>query len=410
MDGRARQSEKVTFRGANGHELAARFDRPSGLVRAYALFAHCFTCSKDTVAVSRTSRALGELGIAVLRFDFSGLGQSDGEFENTNFSSNLSDLLRAADFLRARGHAPELVIGHSLGGTAVLAAAGSIPEARAVATIGAPADPEHVRRLFSERQVEIETQGKATVRIGGRSFRIHKQFLDDIAGHALEDAIGALGRALLVLHAPGDEVVGIDNASKIFLAAKHPKSFVSLDSADHLLTRKADAEYAAEVIAAWVSRYLSQPETATGASETGPRRVRVSGVAGEPLAQCVRVGPHAVLSDEPESVGGNDRGPTPYDLLLGGLGSCTAMTLELYARRKKWPLESVRVELSHEKIHARDCEECETRVGRLDRIERTLLIEGDLSDEQRRRLLEIADRCPVHRTLTAEIDIRTRLG
>lgn len=403
----AERSDRIEFPSAGGHALAARLDPPPGRPRAFALFAHCFTCSKDFVASARIARALAERGVAVLRFDFTGLGGSGGEFANSNFSSNVDDLVAAADWLRQEHEAPALLVGHSLGGAAVLAAAARIPEAVGVATIGAPVDPEHVAELFAGSREEIETRGEAEVQLAGRPFRVRKQLLDDLAGTRLEPAIGALGRALLVLHSPVDNQVGIDNASRIFGAARHPKSFVSLDDADHLLTRPADAAYAAEVIAAWASRFLpAEPE---GPRAEDDQEVVVQETGEGKFANAIRVGPHALLADEPTSVGGDDTGPGPYGLLLASLGACTSMTLRLYADRKGWPLERVAVRLRHDKIHARDCAECETREGRVDRIEKSIALEGPLDDEQRGRLLEIADRCPVHRTLHSEVRVESRL-
>ena len=398
------RSEKLVFEGGQG-ALAARFDRPPGPVRATALFAHCFTCSKDLAAVSRIARALAERGIAVLRFDFTGLGHSEGEFANTDFSSNVEDLVRAADHLREQGQPPQLLIGHSLGGAAVLAAAARIPESLAVATIGAPADPEHVTKLFAGARAEIERAGEAEVELAGRRFRIRRELLDDLAEQRLEPAIAGLRRALLVLHAPFDQTVGIDNASRIFAAAKHPKSFVSLDGADHLLTRREDAAYVAEVVAAWAGRFLPEPPPALSAE---PDEVVVQETREGRFTTAIAAGPHALRADEPAAVGGDDTGPTPYGLLLASLGACTSMTMRMYADRKKWPLERVTVRLRHDKVHARDCEECETRDGKIDRIEREIAIEGDLDVEQRERLLAIADRCPVHRTLHSEVQVTTR--
>ena len=401
-------SERVEFTGSQGDVLAARLDRPLAAPRAYALFAHCFTCSKDIFAASRIARALAAYGVAVLRFDFTGLGSSQGEFANTNFSSNVEDLVRAADYLRQHERAPAILIGHSLGGTAVLAAASRVPEAVAVATIGAPADPAHVSRLLAAQKAEIESEGEAEVVLGGRTFRIRKQFLDDLAGHKLDAAIGAMNKALLVLHSPIDETVAIDDAARIFTAAKHPKSFVSLDTADHLLTRHADAEYVAEVLAGWVGRYLPAAEAeAPPAADQG--EVVVSETGESRFAQAIVAGPHRLAADEPASVGGADTGPTPYGLLLAALGACTTMTLRLYAERKKLPLEKVSVRLRHEKIHARDCENCETQEGKIDRIEREIVLEGALDGAQRQRLLEIAEKCPVHRTLHSEVLIESRL-
>ncbi|MFW6034296.1 MAG: alpha/beta fold hydrolase [bacterium] len=402
--------QKVTFAGTGGEALAGRLDLPDGPVRAVALFAHCFTCGKDIVAASRISRALTERGVSVLRFDFTGLGESDGEFANSTFSSNVDDLVRAADHLRATTAAPTLLVGHSLGGAAVLAVAHRIPEVRAVATIGAPADPAHVSGLLDQQRADIETDGEATVTLAGRPFQVRREFLADIESQPQQARIAKLGRPLLVLHASGDEIVGIDNARIIYEAARHPKSFVSLDDADHLLSRRGDAEYAAAVIAAWADRYL--PSRAQGtAGEPRPERNGSSSVvvtgAGEAFTQQVEVRGHKLVADEPASAGGDDLGPTPYDLLLAALGTCTSMTVGMYARRKNWPLRSTTVTVTHSRIHAADCESCETTSGHLDHVRREVRFDGDLDAAQRARLLEIADRCPVHRTLQSEVVVET---
>ena len=402
----ASRSEKVTFTGAGGESLAARLDLPAGKPRAYALFAHCFTCNKDIFAAARIAGGLAEQGIAVLRFDFTGLGASEGDFANTNFSSNVADLVRAADFLREAHAAPKLLVGHSLGGAAILAAAAQVPEAAAVATIGAPADPAHVAAHFTEARPEIEAAGEAEVLLVGRPFRIKKQFLEDIEGQKLDSAIAQLKKALMVFHAPRDATVGIDNASRIFLAAKHPKSFVSLDDADHLLSHRQDAIYVADVLAAWAGRYLGAQEEAPDL-RAAPGQVVVEETGEGKFTQRIAAGPHRLRADEPESYGGLDSGPSPYDLLLAGLGACTSMTLRLYAERKGLALEQTRVTLSHDKIHAEDCQSCETKTGKIDRIQRTIEMTGDLRLEERQRLLEIADRCPVHRTLESEVLIQT---
>jgi uncharacterized OsmC-like protein/fermentation-respiration switch protein FrsA (DUF1100 family) len=399
-------SSTVRFPGTQGFGLAARFDEPAGRTRAVALFAHCFTCSKDTKAATYVSQALAARGIAVLRFDFTGLGASEGDFADTSFSSNVGDLLAAAKYLRENCQAPQILIGHSLGGAAALAAAAQIPELRAVATIGAPFDPAHVGHLVESGRAEIEAHGEAQVNIGGRPFRVKKQFLYDLMQHDAGRTIAGLRRALLVFHSPHDTIVGIDNAAKIFGAAKHPKSFVSLDDADHLLSRAEDASYAAEVLAAWASRYL---DPATDAKADSVQGVRVVEAGKGAFAQDIFTGRHVLRADEPLAVGGNDSGPNPYDFLLAALGACTAMTVRLYAARKQWPLERVAVELKHDKIHASECADCETKVGRIDQIEREVILEGGLDEVQRERLMEIANKCPVHQTLHAEVRIPTRL-
>ena len=407
----AERSERISFASAAGEQLATRLEWPHGPPGAFALFAHCFACSKDSFAAARISRGLAAHGVAVLRFDFTGLGASEGEFANTNFASNLEDLAAAADFLRKAHEAPRILIGHSLGGAAVLAAADRVPEAVAVATIAAPFDPSHLTRLLAPARAEIEAKGEAEVILGGRSFRVRRQFLEDIGAYELSGQIADLRKALIVFHAPRDEVVGIENASHIFTAARHPKSFVSLDDADHLLTRRADAVYVADVLAAWASRYLPDSKEAAGEAKLPAGEVLVSESGEGKFTQIVRAGRHRLRADEPPSMpGGLDTGPSPYDYLLAGLGACTSMTLRLYAERKGLPLEWIAVHLKREQIHAKDCADCETREGMLDQIERTLELPGPLEASQRQRLLEIADKCPVHRTLTSEIKIRTKLA
>jgi uncharacterized OsmC-like protein/pimeloyl-ACP methyl ester carboxylesterase len=399
-------SERFNFLNSAGEQLAGLLDLPSGQPRAYALFAHCFTCGKDNLAAKRIAEGLTSLDIAVLRFDFTGLGSSEGEFANSTFSSNVADLIGAADELRRARRAPAILIGHSLGGAAVLAAAAAVPEARAVVTISAPCDPAHVTGLFKDRLGEINVKGEVEVALAGRPFRIKQAFLDDIAEQRLSESIAGLRKALLIFHSPTDDVVSIENASRIFTAAKHPKSFVSLAGADHLLSRRKDATYVANVIQAWADRYLEAPE-APIVEEKIDADVLVRETGAGRFQQEVVTGVHRLIADEPVDVGGLGSGPNPYDLVLAGLGACTTMTLRLYAERKALPLERVTVRLSHSKIHAADCESCETREGMIDRIDRAITLSGNLDEDQRKRLLEIADKCPVHRTLTSEIDIRT---
>lgn len=400
-------NERFQFPGAEGQQLAASLDLPERQPVAYALFAHCFTCGKDVLAAKRIAVALAAKGIAVLRFDFTGLGLSEGDFANSTFSSNVADLVRAADHLRRTREAPAILIGHSLGGAAVLAAAAQIPEAKAVVTIAAPSDPAHVTGLFAGRIEDIRKHGKVEVSLAGRPFQIKREFLDDIAEHNLMAHITTLHKALLIMHSPTDDTVGIDNATRIFVAAKHPKSFVSLAGADHLLSDRRDGMYVADVIAAWAERYLD-PAAPEAASDLGAlRNVIVRETRNSKFQQTVSIGPHRLLADEPIAAGGEDTGPGPYDFLLAGLGACTSMTMRLYADRKSLPLERVTVTLKHSRIHAEDCAECETKTGMLDQIDRTIAMEGSLDAEQREKLMEIADKCPVHRTLTSEIHIIT---
>jgi putative redox protein len=407
--------ERITFPGGRGAELAARLDLPAGPPRAFAVFAHCFTCGKDLRAAGRLATALTDAGFGVLRFDFTGLGASEGEFANTDFSSNTDDLLAVADWLRATHRAPQLLVGHSLGGAAVIAVAARIPEVRAVATIGAPSDTEHVTALFGPALEEIRTCGEAHVDIAGRGFTIRREFVEDLRDHVITDRVATMRKPLLVLHSPIDNVVGVDNAGVLFGAARHPKSFVSLDGADHLLSRDADARFAAGVIAAFADRYVVDESGALDPpSPTAP--VVVAETSQGPFLNHVVIGDHRLLADEPESVGGTDAGPAPYDFLGAALGACTSMTLRMYADRKGLEVDRITVAVRHDKVHAADCVEClerddlAGRTGLIDRFERVITIEGDrLTDDQRDRMLSIADRCPVHRTLESSSAIVTRL-
>ncbi|MCB0712230.1 MAG: OsmC family protein [Ignavibacteriae bacterium] len=400
-------SQRIAFDNGRGQKLAARLDFPvDGTPVAWALFAHCFTCSKNLRAVGNISAALNRERIGVLRFDFTGLGESEGDFADTNFGSNVEDLVAAADYLTKTYGGPEILIGHSLGGAAVLQSAGRMKSVKAVATIGAPYNPDHVTHLLKSSLDEIEKRGEAEVELAGRKFTIRKQFLDDLDQTKMDQQIAGLNRALLILHGPLDETVGIENAASIFHAAKHPKSFVSLDTADHLLMKEEDSVYAGSLIASWARRYLDVPEE-IARIEANPADNRVvvqtgsSGYRTEILANG-----HSLIADEPLSVGGGNTGPTPYDYLVSSLGACTSMTLRMYADHKKWPLEAVIVRLKHEKVHKNDCE-AGVEGGKIDQIEREIELVGELDEEQRKRLIQIADRCPVHRTLHGEIVVKT---
>ncbi len=400
-------TEAVWIPTANGGRLAGRFERPERVVRAVALFAHCFTCGKDQIGAVKVSRALAARGIATLRFDVTGVGASAGGFTETTFSANVDDIVAAADWLRRTEQAPALLVGHSLGGAAVIAAAHRIPEVRAVATIGAPADIAHVLRRFGDALPTIEQDGQAAVTLGGRVLQVGRDFVEDAREQSLTSHLAKLKKPILFLHAPRDDEVDLDNATKLFAAARHPKSFISLDDANHLLTGPGDAEAAGAAIAGWAERYL--PTAAEAASE--PMQppagvVRVHETGGGAFENTVAVGIHRFFADEPATVGGGDAGPTPYDLLAAALGACVSMTVRMYAARKAWPLERISIDVSHAKIHAADCADCETREGKMDELRVSLTLEGPLDEEQRARLIEIAGKCPVHRTLHSEIKTR----
>lgn len=402
-------TERITFEGHAGHKLSARLDTPDGPHLATALFAHCFTCSKDIPAARRIAARLNVMGIAVLRFDFTGLGHSEGELENTSFSSNVDDLVHASDFLAGRKIAPDMLIGHSLGGAAVLRAANQIETVKAVVTIGAPFDPEHVTENFASAISKINVEGQADICLGGRPFKIKKHFINDIAVSKLGPSVAKLNCALLVLHAPMDNIVSIDNAAAIFTAAKHPKSFVTLDNADHLISRAKDAEYTAGVIAAWAKRYL---ELAPPAPPIGVPEgiVRITEADPNGFLQDIASGSsHHALADEPIIYGGTNRGMSPYGFMSAGLGACTSMTIRMYARRKDWPLKAVRVDVSHNKSHAQDADP-DAGTQKIDVFKRSIFLEGDLNADQRARLLEIADKCPVHKTLMHSSKIKTFLA
>lgn len=400
---------KTSFDNGRGQKLAAFLDRPvDDRPIAFAVFAHCFTCSKTYKAVRHISRALAAEGFGVLSFDFTGLGESEGEFAETSFSSNVDDIVAASGFLSETHGAPAVLIGHSLGGAAVMAAASKIPSATAVVTIAAPASLTHLSEILEPARARAERTGVSEILLAGRKIRIGRALFDDLDEISMVNAIAGLGRALLVLHSPVDSVVGIDNASTIFRTAKHPKSFVSLDRADHLLSRAEDSRYAAGVIANWAKKYLPDHQEEVKLGVAGDNRVVVrtgpSGFRTEILANG-----HPLIADEPVSVGGSNTGPSPYELLAAALGACTTMTLRMYADRKGWQMEEVEVRLEHEKIHCVDCAEASRGRSKIDHISRELVIEGPLDEEQKQRLVEIADRCPVHRTLHSEIKITTTL-
>lgn len=399
---------KLTFRNKEGQDLAARLEMPVDKnIHAYAIFAHCFTCTKNLMAVTNISRALTSKGLAVLRFDFAGLGESDGEFADTNFSSNVDDLISAANYLKENYEAPKLLLGHSLGGAAVLMAANALPEVETVATVGAPAEPFHVKKLFKSSMEEIKALGKAEVNIGGRPFTIKKQFIDDLEKYAKEEFIKDLDRPLLILHSPQDEIVGIKNAEMIYQTAMHPKSYISLDGADHLLSKREDALYVGEVVASWASRYIEM-NRADNKNLNTDRQVVVRNEKEKGYQTEIMANGHYMLSDEPEDLGGSNTGGTPYDYLVSALGACTAITLRMYSDRKGWDLQEVKVHLNREKRHPDDAKGLKAS-DKVDFIDRELEFTGELSDDQKKRLVQIADKCPVHKTLSQGVNVETHL-
>jgi len=397
-------TQTFTFRNSTGISLSGRLDVPFDQApSAYALFAHCFTCNKDFNAVRSISKALTQKGFGVLRFDFTGLGESQGEFADTNFSSNVADLLEAAKAMEVANMTPQLLIGHSLGGAASLFAANALPAVKAIATIGTPFSPKHVSHLFQNHLDEIESNQQAEVNIGGRTLTIRKQFLDDIKEKSLASFLPTLNKALLILHSPQDKIVEIRNATQLYKLARHPKSFVSLDGADHLLRKRNDSRYVGNLIASWAARYVPMPKKAI--LRTNQQVVVQIGATG--FTTEIKAGNHSFRADEPLSVGGDDYGPSPYDLLLASLGSCTAMTLRMYADRKKWAIEDITIHLNHKKIHQQDCENCQDMGAKVDLIERYITVKGTIKEEQKTKLLSIADKCPVHKTLRGRAQVTT---
>jgi len=399
--------QKVTFKNKDGQILSGRLELPTHQhPHNFTIFAHCFTCTKNLSAVKNISRALTAKGFGVLRFDFTGLGESDGDFEDTNFSGNVEDLIAASKFLEDHYKAPSLLVGHSLGGAAVIFASVEIPSVKAVATVGAPSNPEHVKHLFSHAIDKINATGNATINLSGRPFTIKKQFLEDLKTKSLANVVSHFDKALLVMHSPQDTTVGIKNAEEIYKAARHPKSFVSIDGADHLLMNKQDSLYVGNVIAGWVNRYV----TIIDKEPLKTNHQVVASLAKEDgFTTAMKVGNHLITADEPKSYGGNDFGPSPYELVSAGLSACTAMTIQMYVKRKGWDLKNVEVHTSYSKSHAADCKNCDDDSAKIDTFDRDIKLTGDLDDKQIQRILQIADKCPVHKTLHNDTQVITKL-
>lgn len=400
-------SSKVTFYNHRGNKLSGKLELP--LLKEpfpFAIFAHVFTGNKNLLASRHISRALNLQGIAVLRFDFTGLGESEGDFSHTNFSTNVDDIKAAAQYLKDHHSAPSIIIGHSLGGAAALYAGSQLDSVSAVATIGAPFQPEHVKHLIGDSIQEIEEKGAAIITVDNREFTIRRHFLEDLSNKDTLQIIKDFRKAILILHSPHDQVVDIKNAAKIYHSAKHPKSFVTLNGANHMLNNKSDAFYAGTVIGSWVQRYVPQaPKEKLTTTKQVVVKLENDGFTTEIMA-----GRHGLVADESEALGGNDFGPSPYELLNAALGACTAMTLQMYARRKKWPLEEVKVHLSFSREYKDDCEHCEDPRNKISHFDRCIEVEGDLTDAQKERLLQIADKCPVHKTISSEVSFNTYLA
>ncbi|MCJ8311542.1 MAG: OsmC family protein [Saccharospirillaceae bacterium] len=398
----------VTFKNRQGLNLSGVLHTPqTGEIRAYALFAHCFTCTKNIKAAVNIAQAMAQHGLAVLRFDFTGLGDSDGDFSDTHFSSNIDDIEDAALFLENEYQAPSVLVGHSLGGTAVLAAAQRIKSAKAVVTIGSPADADHILHLFQNDIKTINTTGIATVKLAGRPFTIKKSFIDDTKAQKVKDNLHHLRKALLVMHSPIDEIVSVDQAAELFKNAKHPKSFISLDNADHLLSNSKHSIQAGTLLTQWVLQYLPEPIVVFTYPQGDKDKVVANINSDKGFVTTINAQGHYLLADEPLNVGGSDLGPTPYAYLSSGLAACTVMTIKMFVERKKWNLDSVKVNVIHNKIHSEECADCEKSSTKIDHFERELIIEGDLSNEQREVLLKIANRCPVHKSLSESAKVST---
>ena len=399
---------KFEFKNHDGVTLAGALEEPTMPRRGVAVFAHCFTCHKNVHAASRVSKGLRDQGFAVLRFDFTGLGQSEGDFANTNFSTNLDDLRSAISALKDNGMTVDLLVGHSLGGAAVLAVAHEFEDVKLVATIGAPSDPAHVLHLFDDEAIsKIKQDGQAEVSLGGRPFSVRNEFIEDVNSAKLLENLASNRKPLLICHSPTDSIVSVDHAQKIYQAAKHPKSFVSLDGADHLLRKAEDATFVATLISAWATRYLDSVQDSVADNKSPETGVLVAERDGG-LTQDIYAGDHHLIADEPASVGGANLGGTPYDLLLAALGTCSSMTLRMYAKRKGLEIDEIKVQLLHNRIHANDCETCEDQKGLVDQIERLITIKGNVTEAQRDRMLQIADMCPVHKTLMNQKEITSR--
>ena len=403
------KSTKLNIQNVKGFQLQAYLELPANeKPKNYAIFAHCFTCNSTLKPVKNISRALTSHGFGVVRFDFTGLGKSEGEFADSYFSANVDDLLAVSDYMKEHYQAPSLLVGHSLGGAAVIVAASKLESVKAIATIGAPATTEHVKKHFSHHVNEIAEKGDVEVNIGGRPFKINQEFVDDFDKTDLPEITKSLRKPILIMHAPFDKVVGIENAHQLYLAAHHPKSFISLNDADHLLLENKDSKYVGNLIGAWVQGYFDTRDNEMLDTE-GEQLVAHLNLLDDNFTTSIQTAKHTIIADEPESIGGDDFGPSPYDLLSAALASCTVMTLKLYADRKKWDLQEVYAYITYSRKHSDDLQLDVEKPTRFDHLSKKLKFVGNLDDEQREKLKEIASKCPVHKTLLSEIIIETEL-
>lgn len=403
------KSTKLKIENKKGLLLQAQLELPANQKpNRYAIFAHCFTCTSSLSAVKNISRALTRYGFGVVRFDFTGLGRSEGEFADSHFSANVEDLIAVSDFMAANYQAPALLVGHSLGGAAVISAASRLDTVEAVATIGAPSTVGHVTHLFSHGIDAIKDKGKVEVNIGGRPFKIDNEFVEDFGKTDLPSVVKNLRKPLLIMHSPTDNVVGIKNAEELYLKAMHPKSFVTLDNADHLLTNSRDSIYAGNVIGTWVQRYFESQENEM-LDTNGEQLVGHLNLVEDNFTTTIQSKNHSILADEPASVGGDDFGPSPYEYLNAALVACTAMTLKMYAERKKWELQEVYVYVTHAKKHSKDLGLEQEKPSYLDHVTKKIKLIGNLDDAQKARLKEISSKCPVHKTLASGVVFDTTI-
>ena len=400
---------RLEIENRKGLKLQAYLELPANQKpNHFAIFAHCFSCNSNFNAVKNISRSLSNHGFGVLRFDFTGLGRSEGEFAESHFSANVDDLIDVAQYLEKNYKAASLLVGHSLGGAAVIVAASKLESIKAVATVGAPATVNHVTHLFSHAIDEVADKGEVEVKIGGRPFKINQDFVNDFSKTDLPEITKKLRKPILVMHAPFDSVVGIENAHQIYHNAIHPKSFISLDDADHLLTRSTDSVYVGNMIGAWVDKYFPSEENNMIYTK-GEQLVGHLNLVEDNFTTSIQTKKHSFIADEPASIGGNDFGPSPYDYLSAGLAACTVMTLKMYAERKKWDLQEVFVYITYSKKHSDDLEIDVEKPTRFDHLQKKLKFIGDLDEKQTQRLKEIASKCPVHKTLHSETQVITKL-